>query len=132
MNVEEFRDLGQRAFGWGWQSRLARLLGINSRTVRKWASGDTPVPSWVEAALSGAYGAQVEMPEWLAADDGDVPDCHHYILHLRPPRFLCRVSSLTPGQIIAEGLMGLDLPLKPEDEFEWRLKAVEWARSVSD
>lgn len=38
------RDVGTIAFGPYWQVPLARALGRNPRTVRRWAAGDT-IPS---------------------------------------------------------------------------------------
>ena len=33
------------------QPALARMLAVNERTARRWASGDQPIPSAVEALL---------------------------------------------------------------------------------
>jgi DNA-binding transcriptional regulator YiaG len=41
MSAEEFKDLLRRLNL--SQSAAARLLGVNDRTVRRWASGDTPI-----------------------------------------------------------------------------------------
>ena len=39
----------------GWQSAIARRLGVESRTVRRWlAQGKTP--GWVDAKLGEAIG----------------------------------------------------------------------------
>lgn len=39
--------LAEKVFGAGWQSKLARHIETNPRTVRRWASGDIPTPKVV-------------------------------------------------------------------------------------
>jgi DNA-binding transcriptional regulator YiaG len=41
MSADEFNDLLRRLKL--SQSAAARLLGVNGRTVRRWATGDTPI-----------------------------------------------------------------------------------------
>lgn len=53
MTVEELQKRCTDMFGWNWQHKLAERLGVNSRTVRRWVAEKTPVPSWMEAALTG-------------------------------------------------------------------------------
>ena len=36
--------LGKEIFGEGWQSELARHVGVDARQVRRWVAGDSPVP----------------------------------------------------------------------------------------
>lgn len=47
MTPDALAKRASRRFGPQWQSALARHLGITSRTVRRWVSGDTPIPPWV-------------------------------------------------------------------------------------
>jgi DNA-binding transcriptional regulator YiaG len=55
MTADELRQIGERLFGeWGWQSALARRYGVNGRTVRRWVSGDSPVPDEIAAELRDA------------------------------------------------------------------------------
>lgn len=51
MGPEELRTIGERLWGYGWQSALARAFGVNPRTVRRWAAGDSPVPDDIAASL---------------------------------------------------------------------------------
>lgn len=53
MTKEEFNAAAAELMGRGWQTRLANALGVNPRTVRRWASGEIPVPPWVRVALKG-------------------------------------------------------------------------------
>lgn len=34
------------------QEQLARALKVTSRTIRRWESGESPVPHWVPALLA--------------------------------------------------------------------------------
>ena len=53
--------VGEEAFGADWQRPMARALGphhpdyareaIDDRLVRRWVSGDRPVPAWVGTVL---------------------------------------------------------------------------------
>ena len=45
MTATELRELGKKAYGWGWQTRLARELGMSVRQVQRYAAGTTPVPA---------------------------------------------------------------------------------------
>ncbi|MGP5539299.1 hypothetical protein [Psychrobacter celer] len=47
MNIEQLEQSGQLLYGDQWQSNLARELSIDSRRVRQWLSGTTPVSPWV-------------------------------------------------------------------------------------
>ena len=51
MTRESFRDTGERILGYGWQTKLARALNTDGRTVRRWALGEVPVPESVVACL---------------------------------------------------------------------------------
>lgn len=52
MSRDELRARGARLYGAGrWQSALSRELGVNPRTVRRWAAGTTPVPPPVATCL---------------------------------------------------------------------------------
>jgi hypothetical protein len=52
MDVEGLKRTGQDLFGNSWQTRLARALGIDSSTVRRWISSNIPMPGYVEAFLA--------------------------------------------------------------------------------
>jgi len=82
----------------GWQSAIARRLGIDSRTVRRWlAAGETP--AWVDARLAELMGAADIAPwprdEWLLGDAfGADGRRREYLVHLQPPRFVARVVEI--------------------------------------
>ena len=42
MTPEELRSAGRELYGYGWQTRLAEALMIDSSTVRRWVSGAVP------------------------------------------------------------------------------------------
>lgn len=69
MSPEELRRAALFLFGpeRGWQSRLARALGVNRAAVTRWLSGSVPVPGPVTAAvtawLRGAAGKSCWPPD---------------------------------------------------------------------
>lgn len=82
----------------GWQTAIARRLGIESRTVRRWlAAGEAP--EWVGEKLRALMGGSGRGPfprdEWMAGD-GVTADgrAREYIVHLAPPRFVARVVAI--------------------------------------
>lgn len=38
-------DCGTALYGADWKSPLARALGVTDRTVRRWATGASPIPA---------------------------------------------------------------------------------------
>lgn len=44
-------ETGQALYGQQWQTALARDLGVNDRTMRRWVAGQFPVPVGVRAEL---------------------------------------------------------------------------------
>lgn len=44
MTPELLREVGESLYGRLWQSDLARALGVNDRTMRRWASGESSMP----------------------------------------------------------------------------------------
>lgn len=52
MSGQELKEAAIRLYGaWGWQSRLAEALGVDVSSVRRWASGQIPVPGPAAAAV---------------------------------------------------------------------------------
>jgi hypothetical protein len=50
MDRAELEQVGVDLFGWGWQTSLAKGLGVDGRTVRRWGI-DIAAPRYVEAIL---------------------------------------------------------------------------------
>lgn len=42
---------GEALFGPLWQTRFAHALGVNDRTIRRWATGEVAIPARVRAEL---------------------------------------------------------------------------------
>lgn len=97
MNPAEFRARGLARYGNGWQSKLARDLDVNPRTVRRWAAGDVSVPLNVQMHLGGNPPIARDYPdEWLVASDPN--EEREYVIHLAPPRFVGLIDDPdTPG-----------------------------------
>lgn len=108
----------------GWQSAIARRLGVGDRTVRRWlAAGETP--AWAGEKLIALMGGTAPGPfprdEWAIGDGasdaiGDAlrPDRRReYIVHLAPPRFAARIVSVdddgrpTADEIPADVVSGI-------------------------
>ena len=100
----------------GWQTAIAKRLGVESRTVRRWISDDqTPKwgdeegldragarlvsPKWADDKLMELTGACLISPwprdEWVVGDGVTADGTRReYIIHLAPPRFAARIVAL--------------------------------------
>ena len=116
-SVEQFRSFGMALFGYGWQSSVARALNVSSRTVRRWSSGETPVPTTAWEELQRLAGGdergkpEWSRDEWLIADGEDQ---RQYIIHAIAPRFIARLVETEPdsdtpaaGESDADTLSGI-------------------------
>lgn len=82
----------------GWQSAIARRLGVEPRTVRRWIASDDFPPD-IEARLGTLIGDGDISPwprdEWLVGDAlGGDGQRREYVMHLHPPRFVARVVAI--------------------------------------
>lgn len=75
--------------GHGWQSRLARRLDVNDRTIRR-AVANGPSDSLARLLLEviGEVAPQGVLPEWIL---GTGNDGREYVIHTYRPRFTCRI-----------------------------------------
>ena len=73
----------------GWQTKLARRLSIDSRTIRR-AVADGPSDKLAGQLLKiiGESAPQNIHAEWIC---GDGSDGREYLIHTRFPRFRCLV-----------------------------------------
>ncbi len=51
MTADELKLAGRALYGHGWQTRLADELDVDGSTVRRWVSGQVPVPGPAAAAI---------------------------------------------------------------------------------
>jgi len=51
MTATELRMIGECLYGELWQSQLARALGVNDRTVRRWAIGKGAPGTYASAMI---------------------------------------------------------------------------------
>ncbi len=115
MNLSEFRAICIARFGSAWQTKLAHHLGVNPRTVRRWAAGEVEVPPAVRAAMGALPRiARGYLDEWLLAADHE--EKREYLIHLWVPRFVARIGE-------AKACDGLTFSLRDDGEeifaFTW-------------
>lgn len=51
MTPADLARLASAVYGPDWQTRLAEDAGVNPRTVRRWAAGDSRIPDDIEPLL---------------------------------------------------------------------------------
>ncbi len=93
MTSAELAAMCLAIWGHNWQGPLARALKVNDRTVRRWASGDVPIPDSVESDIRRILGADERVEthwprdEWIVQrEEGR----RMYVVHTITPRFIAR------------------------------------------
>ena len=51
MTPTELRAVGEALYGPVWQSKMARELGVSSRCIRRWLSGERRIGPLAERAI---------------------------------------------------------------------------------
>jgi DNA-binding transcriptional regulator YdaS (Cro superfamily) len=59
MTPKQLKALGKK-LGEGWQTKLARLLPCTSRTVRRWASGESEISPMVAERIKQVVKEQTD------------------------------------------------------------------------
>lgn len=109
MTREDFIANGMALHGSavGWQTGIARRLGVDSRTIRRAvANGPSDKLAAALLALMGETAPQLMHAEWIC---GDGDDGREYLIHTRHPRFRCIV--------LADDL---DEPLEKDDGVQFQ------------
>lgn len=61
MTPEQLREIGERLYGsWGWQTKMADVLQVDSSTVRRWLSGKVAIPGPAQVALGLLLKAEIK------------------------------------------------------------------------
>ena len=102
LTAQELRAIGAAAYGYGWQSALARAIGISDRTMRRLVAGTSPITERVERDIRRVLGAEASpspdwpRDEWILGDGLPGPDGarREYLVHTRSPRFVARVIAV--------------------------------------
>lgn len=63
MTPELLRQVGEALYGPEWRMALARDLGVNYHTMRRWQGGTAPIPAGVAGDLLEMVGNQLEALE---------------------------------------------------------------------
>ncbi len=74
-----------------WQIKIAKVLGVNVRTIQRWRTGENPIPQNIakefEALIGGDKFVTTRGP-WLSGKD---EAGREYVIHTHYPRFIARV-----------------------------------------
>jgi hypothetical protein len=54
----ELREIGEQLYGPRWQTKLARALPVNVRSVRRWLSGERNIRPVIAERIRGLSSAQ--------------------------------------------------------------------------
>lgn len=117
MTNSELRALGLAAWGFEWQSPLSRALGVNKRTVARWAAGETTIPEAVSDEIRRVLGVGDKVnPEWprdewivgVGAEPLAGSASREYIIHTVRPRFVARVVNVDEEGLPVAGEMPAD------------------------
>lgn len=85
MDQQELSQAGVALFGAQWQSPLARMLGVDPRTVRRWAAGKIEVPGraadTVRLAVEAKRAAATVAQAGGEVDDRAIAALHPYWEH---------------------------------------------------
>lgn len=118
----------------GWQTKIARRLGKEPRTIRRWVAGDYPIPDDVAAAmveLAGKVDTSAVWPrgEWLVGED---EAGRALVYHMQHPRFVARVVALDAGgepeddEGVADVVSGLVYVASGDNDGEIVLCEIDW------
>lgn len=67
MDIALIKRAGEALFGNQWQTPLAEALGVSDRTMRRWVSGETPVPTGVLDDIErAAHGRVADIYAFMA------------------------------------------------------------------
>lgn len=58
MTPDLLREAGEALYGARWQSDLARALGVQERSMRRWLAGDRSIPEKMPDDLRGLLRAK--------------------------------------------------------------------------
>ena len=61
LSAQRLDRIGAALYGPRWQSALADELGVWDRTVRRWASGETPLPDHIPQVLNQLIAERIAL-----------------------------------------------------------------------
>lgn len=93
MNHKNFISLSIAYLGSAieWQKKIAKVLGVNPRTVQRWKNGENLIPKNVAKEFEALIGADkfvTTRSPWLSGKDSSNRE---YVIHTHYPRFIARV-----------------------------------------
>jgi hypothetical protein len=74
MSADKLANFGRALYGERWQTALAIKLGVVDRTMRRWMTGESPIPSGIEEELQKILAAKLTAIDSLAEFAFDFSD----------------------------------------------------------
>ena len=74
MSADRLAEMGRALYGERWQTALATRLGIADRTMRRWLTGESPIPIGLEEELQKLLAASMQGIDALTEFDFDFSD----------------------------------------------------------
>lgn len=68
-NIEKLEKIGTELFGPNWITPMARVIGVNELTVRRWLSGKSRVSTTIASELPGALARRFQTVLDIANSD---------------------------------------------------------------
>lgn len=97
MDIKQLTEAGRLLYGDQWQSNMARDLNIDSRRVRQWLSGTSPVSPWVATELQALLDKkQFNINQFLGSMNKDA-DMTNFIDKLQPNNAMINKVAQNPS-----------------------------------
>lgn len=68
-NIEKLQKIGTELFGPNWITPMARVIGVNELTIRRWLSGKSRVSTTIASELPDALGRKFQTVMDIANSD---------------------------------------------------------------
>ncbi|EAU0368161.1 TPA: hypothetical protein ACJGT4_003398 [Salmonella enterica subsp. enterica] len=68
-NIEKLKKIGTELFGPNWITPMARVIGVNELTIRRWLSGKSRVSTTIASELPGALARKFQTVLDIANSD---------------------------------------------------------------
>ena len=130
MTPDELAATGRALYGERWQTALAQDLQVADRTMRRWVSGDSPIPDGVRTQVREILGERIKEIGGLIGYSINPADksVFHYptAAYFRYPDDMSNVTLLNPQMIDSDKIplitQGAEEALRQERERDPRIQ----------